>query len=259
MPPNGPASSPQPCNSPAKNRRHQHGLTLREIGQIHGRASRDEKQEEGDYRDASGKVAKYRVYMLHELRIGPLVACTGRRYARSHAPDDRQRNRKANLGISNPHKPTAAQGRPFADRNLLVALARAAAGAMLFGLPLFMTMEMWRLGFTIEPARLALYVLVSLPLLAGLAYIAGFRDDADWFDAAVDGLVAWLVGAVTGAAVLGLLGALTPEMSLAELPARSPWSRCRRASVRHWRAASSASARRRRRRHPGRAMAASCS
>ncbi|MFZ1426966.1 MAG: TIGR02587 family membrane protein [Geminicoccaceae bacterium] len=113
--------------------------------------------------------------------------------------------------------PTAAQGRPFADRHLLVALARAAAGAMLFGLPLFMTMEMWRLGFTIEPARLALYVVVSLPLLAGLAYIAGFRDDTDWFDAAVDGLVAWLVGALTGAAVLALLGALTPEMSLAEL------------------------------------------
>ena len=107
--------------------------------------------------------------------------------------------------------------RPFADRRLLVALARAAAGAMLFGLPLFMTMEMWRLGFTMGPARLALYVAVSLPLLAGLAYIAGFREDTGWFDAAVDGLVAWLVGAVTGAAVLALLGALTPGMSLAEL------------------------------------------
>ena len=58
---------------------------------------------------------------------------------------------------------------------------------------------------------------VSLPLLAGLAYIAGFREDTGWFDAAVDGLVAWLVGAVTGAAVLALLGALTPGMSLAEL------------------------------------------
>jgi putative integral membrane protein (TIGR02587 family) len=100
---------------------------------------------------------------------------------------------------------------------LLVALARAAAGAMLFGLPLFMTMEMWRLGFTIPPARLALYVLLSLPLLAGLAFIAGFRDDTDWFDATVDGLVAWLIGALTGAAVLCLLGALTPGMSLAEV------------------------------------------
>lgn len=88
---------------------------------------------------------------------------------------------------------------------------------MLFGLPLFMTMEMWRLGFTMGPARLALYVVVSLPLLAGLAYIAGFREDTGWFDAAVDGLVAWLVGAVTGAAVLALLGALTPGMSLAEI------------------------------------------
>ena len=44
------------------------------------------------------------------------------------------------------------------DRSFLVALARAFAGALIFGLPLLMTMEMWALGFYMEPLRLALFL-----------------------------------------------------------------------------------------------------
>ena len=121
------------------------------------------------------------------------------------------------MGFRANYRQLSTPTRPFADGPLLTALARATAGAILFGLPLFMTMEMWRLGFTIEPARLALFVALSLPLLAGLAFIAGFREDAGWFDAIVDGLVAWLIGALAGATMLWLLGVLEAGMSPAEL------------------------------------------
>lgn len=112
---------------------------------------------------------------------------------------------------------TGGAGHASADTDFWRGLARAVAGALLFGLPMFMTMEMWWLGFAIRPLRLALFLALSVPLLACLSYLAGFRRDAGWRDALVDGLVAWLVGAVTAAAALALLGALTPDMSLPEI------------------------------------------
>jgi putative integral membrane protein (TIGR02587 family) len=99
-------------------------------------------------------------------------------------------------------------GRLGADRDFLVALARALAGAMLFGLPLLLTMEMWTIGFAVDPLRLALFLLTSLPLLVGLAWYAGFRQDVSWRDAIYDALVACLIGAVAAAVVLALLGVL---------------------------------------------------
>lgn len=112
---------------------------------------------------------------------------------------------------------SASDNRGFADAELWLGLARAVAGALLFGLPVFMTMEMWRLGFTIPPLRLVLFLALSVPLLAGLSFIAGFRRDVGWLDAVVDGLVAWLIGAITTAAALALFGALATDMSLAEI------------------------------------------
>jgi putative integral membrane protein (TIGR02587 family) len=102
------------------------------------------------------------------------------------------------------------------ERPFFVALARALAGAVLFGLPLLMTMEMWSLGFSIPPWRLALFVALSVPLLTGLAYYSGFREEVGWLDALVDALVAYLVGLVATAAVLTLLAVLEPGQSLAE-------------------------------------------
>src|SRR5215213_8604766 len=93
-----------------------------------------------------------------------------------------------------------------ADRSFYIALARAFAGAVLFGLPLFMTMEMWWLGFLIRPERLALFLLVGIPLLWALAWMAGFREDVGWLDALVDAGIAYLIGVIAGAAVMGLLG-----------------------------------------------------
>jgi putative integral membrane protein (TIGR02587 family) len=103
------------------------------------------------------------------------------------------------------------------ERSFLRALARAFAGALIFGLPLLMTMEMWALGFYMEPLRLALFLLAMFPLLVGLAYYAGFEEGFDWRQFLLSACVAYAVAFVAAAAGLLLLGVLRPGMSLAEI------------------------------------------
>ena len=109
--------------------------------------------------------------------------------------------------------PPPARACPGSSSGFFVALARAFAGAVLFGLPLLMTMEMWSLGFLVRPERLALFLLVGVPLLWALAWLAGFREDVGWRDALVDAGIAYLIGAVACRRVLLLLGAIQPGMS----------------------------------------------
>ena len=89
-------------------------------------------------------------------------------------------------------------------------LARAFGGALIFAFPLLMTMEMWWLGFTITPLRLAVFLALSLPLLFGLSYYAGFRKTYGPLDDALDALAALAIGFVTAAVLLTLFGVLTP-------------------------------------------------
>ena len=88
-------------------------------------------------------------------------------------------------------------------------LARAFGGALLFSLPLLMTMEMWWLGFILDGVRLIVFLLVALPLLLGLAFYAGFSASHRGLGhALLDTFVALAVGFLTAAAVLALIGAL---------------------------------------------------
>ena len=96
-------------------------------------------------------------------------------------------------------------------------LARASAGALLFALPLLMTMEMWSLGFVVRPERLALFLVLGIPLLWGLAWLAGFREDVGWQDALIDAGIAYLVAAVAAAGALLLMGAITTDTSIYEI------------------------------------------
>ncbi len=90
-------------------------------------------------------------------------------------------------------------------------LARAFGGALLFSLPLLMTMEMWWLGFILDGVRLAVFLLVALPLLFGLAFYAGFSASHRGLGhALLDTFVALAVGFLAAAAVLMLLGVLEP-------------------------------------------------
>jgi putative integral membrane protein (TIGR02587 family) len=106
---------------------------------------------------------------------------------------------------------------PFFERSFLVALARAFAGAVIFGLPLLMTMEMWALGFYMDTLRLALFLALMFPLLVVLAYYAGFEQSAVWKDLVLSACVAYAVAFVAAAAGLALLGVLRPGMSIDEI------------------------------------------
>ena len=80
-----------------------------------------------------------------------------------------------------------------------------------------MTMEMWWLGFYMDRLRLALLLLLTLPLLTALSYISGFEETFSLKDELVDAFVAYAVGFVAGAGVLWLLAIIGPGMSPDEI------------------------------------------
>ena len=95
-------------------------------------------------------------------------------------------------------------------------LVRVAGGAIIFALPLLMTMEMWWLGFTIERPRLLLLLVLLLPTLVLLSYHAGFESTTNWPDDILDALVAYGIGFVASGMVLWLLGVLTSDTTVSE-------------------------------------------
>lgn len=102
-------------------------------------------------------------------------------------------------------------------RRFLIGLARAFGGALIFAIPLLMTMEMWWLGFHMDRLRLVLLLLVNFPLLVGLSHYSGFEPTFDWKDDALDACVAYGVGLVMSAIILTALGIIKPDMSSHEI------------------------------------------
>lgn len=99
----------------------------------------------------------------------------------------------------------------------LIGIGRGAAGAMLFGMPMLMTMELWQLGFYIERYRLFLLLIVNIPLLVMLADRIGFERTATWREAFRDAAIAYGLGIVMSAAILVLLGDIKPDMPFSEM------------------------------------------
>ena len=106
---------------------------------------------------------------------------------------------------------------PSSDQSFVTGLARAVGGAVIFSLPVLMTMEMWELGFHMSRLRLALLLVVNIPLLVGLSHFSGFEETFEPLEDVVDAFVAYAVGFVAGAVVLALFGVIRPGMSLDEL------------------------------------------
>lgn len=92
--------------------------------------------------------------------------------------------------------------------DFLRGLARAFAGAIIFALPLLMTMEMWFLGFSMQAWRLALFLVLFFPVLVALSWHIGFEDTFSWRDDVVDALVAYAVGFCSAGLILLVLGVL---------------------------------------------------
>ena len=103
------------------------------------------------------------------------------------------------------------------NRKFAVGLGRAYGGAIIFSLPLLMTMEMWWLGFYADRIRLALFVALTVPLLIGLSRYSGFEETVSWKDDVVDAFVGYFVGMTAAAGVLALLALIGPGMSLGEI------------------------------------------
>jgi putative integral membrane protein (TIGR02587 family) len=102
------------------------------------------------------------------------------------------------------------------ERAYLVGLARAFGGALLFGLPVLMTMETWELGAQMSRLRLTLLIVGLLPLLVGLAFYLGFERVSNLFDAILDAFVAVAVAAFLATAILFVFGVLDPQDTLEE-------------------------------------------
>lgn len=92
------------------------------------------------------------------------------------------------------------------ERAYVRDLARAFAGALVFNIPLLMTMEMWEQGVAMERWRLLTFILAGLPLLYGLAYYAGFSKRRGFRNDILDTSVALAVGFVTASVLLILFG-----------------------------------------------------
>jgi len=104
-----------------------------------------------------------------------------------------------------------------ADAAFLRGLGRAFAGALIFALPMLMTMEMWQLGFYMDPLRLALLLALTIPTLVGLSRFGGLRPTARLRDDVADALVVLLVAALAATVTLYIFGILAPGMSAREM------------------------------------------
>lgn len=99
----------------------------------------------------------------------------------------------------------------------MISVGRAFAGALLFALPILMTMEMWELGVSLHPWRIALLLTSVLPLLLGLSHFSGIRHTAHWRDEVADVLVAILVSSLTALIILWTFGVIAIDMPISEI------------------------------------------
>lgn len=103
------------------------------------------------------------------------------------------------------------------NRDYAMGLARAFAGAIIFGLPLLMTMEMWFLGTSVHPARLLAFLGVNFVILVGLSRFGGFERTDTLAEDVMDALAACGVGIIGAAAVLSLLAIVDSSMPIDEI------------------------------------------
>lgn len=98
-----------------------------------------------------------------------------------------------------------------------VGISRAVGGAIIFSLPMMMTMEMWWIGFYIEPIRLMALILFSLPLFIGISLMIGFKQNQGLRDSVIDVMVAYAVAFVTTAVVFAAFRVISFETAPGEL------------------------------------------
>jgi len=101
-----------------------------------------------------------------------------------------------------------------------IGLARAFGGAILFGIPLLMTMEMWSLGFSMGRGRLLLLMSLTFAVLVGLSYFSGFEKTFSLKEDAMDAFAAFDVGVITSAVLLMVLAVISLDMTWSDIVGR---------------------------------------
>jgi len=86
---------------------------------------------------------------------------------------------------------------------------RAAGGALVFSMPMLMTMELWWLGFYLDRARLLVLLATTLPLLVMLSHRIGFEHTRGWRADVLDAAIALGIAALVCATLLVLFGIIT--------------------------------------------------
>ncbi|MEV4607315.1 TIGR02587 family membrane protein [Neorhizobium sp. LMR1-1-1.1] len=105
----------------------------------------------------------------------------------------------------------------FDNRKFFAGIARGIAGALLFALPMLMTMEMWQLGVYMDRSRLLLLLLVNIPLLIILSDRVGFEETSTWRQAIRDASIAYALGIVSCALILVAMGVIKQDQSAHEI------------------------------------------
>ena len=117
--------------------------------------------------------------------------------------------------MANPsHNKSGKQGQE-PSHNFALDLAHDFGGAIVFSIPLLMTMEMWWLGFYMDRFRLALFLIFAFVLVLGLSYFEGGEET--FKIEVLDALTACAVGYVVATVMLFLFGIIKPGMSVDEL------------------------------------------
>lgn len=94
---------------------------------------------------------------------------------------------------------------------------RGIAGGLLFSLPFLYTMEVWWAGHNMHPLRLLAGLIATFVLLLGYNRYAGLRRDASFTEVAIDSVEELGIGLLLAAAILWLMGRITPEMPASEI------------------------------------------
>ena len=117
--------------------------------------------------------------------------------------------------MADPSNNKAGEQGQVSTHNFAADLAHDFGGAIIFSIPILMTMEMWWLGFYMDRFRLALFLVFAFLLVMGLSYIEGGEET--FKIEVLDALTACAVGYVVAAVMLFLFGIIKPGMSADEL------------------------------------------
>lgn len=117
----------------------------------------------------------------------------------------------------NPNSVQRSAGNDFDTGKFFAGIARGGAGALLFALPMLMTMEMWELGIYMDRTRLLILMVLNVPLLVVLSDRVGFEETATWGQATRDASVAYCLGIVASALILIAMGVLTSDQAPHEI------------------------------------------